>query len=300
MRWIASGPTTVSVSPDGSDSNDGLTEPVLTLQRAWQIGMQGDLFANPLTISVADGPAGYFGPLAAAGSILGATSIGIIGDETTPDNCIIAAVGDAMSFYGTQPLTVAGFKLSSTAGNDLTIQNGAQVNLGNMDFGAAPDGDNIFVAWGYLVHTTGYAISGGALRQFHHVINNGVVASDDVAISIADGVTWGSRFLGLALGLASYTGATFSGGSASSAPQQWFVHNGGVLRIATAPPGVTPTLPGNSAGNNAQGGNIDDVMYDYVFNSDNMFFNGSCSGCDTAGRALGTNSSGQLICLTGL
>lgn len=162
-------PTTLYVSPSGSDTNSGLTPNLAfaTLQRAWQWAQNVDLAGNQITVELRK--SAYTQSLNMTGSLVGATSpssFSIVGSGTPPNfedcillppagyNCISAAWGAMAAISG---LLLDG----STSGQDLlAVGQNSVVMIGNSqpNNGSSPPqlcfgpvlnpANQITIAWG--------------------------------------------------------------------------------------------------------------------------------------------------------
>lgn len=121
--------TTIYVRTDGNDANDGSSDDsghaFLTIQAGINKAYTYNLNNKLLTIKVGDGT------YTSGVTITTAFSRGharLLGNTGTPGNCTISTTGDCISASreGTV-LSVAGFKLTSSAGNCLNVASGAMI-----------------------------------------------------------------------------------------------------------------------------------------------------------------------------
>ncbi len=134
----------------GSDSNNGLTTltPFQTIQKG--LNAAGSVFTNgfPVTISVvASGTYGHITlpPINGAGSVI------LVGNNSTPTNCVISGNTFSAIFAGAISGTyqISGFSLVSTGNPSLSndicggiflASGGGAIFINNMDFGACSGG----------------------------------------------------------------------------------------------------------------------------------------------------------------
>lgn len=158
---------TIYVATTGSDSTFGLSSgsPFLTLQAAWDFCQSTfDLNGYSLTIQVAAGT--YTAGLAGEGSMVGAGTVTILGDATTPSNCVISTSGSSLSFNNGAAATVSGFKLVSSAGSCLVVSKACNIVTGSLEYGVAAVSHIIVANGGILFIGAAYTISGSAGRHF--------------------------------------------------------------------------------------------------------------------------------------
>jgi len=225
-RELLTGNRTYYVRTDGSDSNTGLVDNAggafLTIQKAINVVFGTlDLGGNNVTIQVRNGT--YAGA-AQLSSQVGAGTVFLTGDTTTPSNVVISTSGTCIlvAGFGTK-LAVQGFKFTSSAGSCLYISTGGYLQLnGKVEFGSAA-GYHIFVdSFGYFyAFNIAYTISGNAYSHMNANVNgvilsqaitwtltgtpafsNFCVCSNNSTINstsntVASGTATGTRYLGL-------------------------------------------------------------------------------------------------------
>lgn len=245
---------TYYVRTDGSDSNNGLANTsggaFLTLQKAIDTVAMLDLSIYNVTIQVGAGT--YTSGLTVNGAWVGAGTVTLTGDTTTPANCIINVTGaTAVNVTGGGRLSIGGFKLSSTSsGNLLNATSGGMLTVtGAMEFGATTSAHIGTSQYGQVVISgVNYTISAGALRHFSsgplgyiNVVNATVTITGTPAFSSA--FAFADR-----LGFVTNTGVTYSG----LATGVRYVANSNA--VVNSNGGGANFFPGNSAGTTATGG----------------------------------------------
>lgn len=241
------------VRTDGNDSNTGLANTAggafLTIQKAIDVVCGTlDLGIYNATINVADGT--YTGgvvlkPYRSAGG-----AAAIVGNTTTPANCIISPSG-AHAVYAL-PLAgywwVQGFKLSSGGGACLVAESGVVLDGLDLNFGAAASYHVNVTAGGTVRLLSNYTISGNALVHWYAIGGGATIQCQGRTITLS-----GTPAFTYSFAIASLTanqlvnGNTFSG---SATGQRYSVDTNGVLYTL----GGATYLPGNSAGAAGTGG----------------------------------------------
>jgi hypothetical protein len=126
---------TYYVRTDGSDSNTGLANTsgaaFLTIQKA--IDTVAGLLIGPyaVTINVADGT--YTAGVSIGGAWLGTGTVSLVGNTTTPANCIISTTSaSCISVNSGAKLTVGGFELrTTTSGDPIVVGSNASLTINN-------------------------------------------------------------------------------------------------------------------------------------------------------------------------
>ena len=243
---------TYYVRSDGSNSNSGLVDSAagafLTIQKAIDtIAGSIDLGGFTVTIQVRDGTyAGFsiFGPWVGAGTVV------LVGNTTTPANCIIEqdvatdGNGTYVVNYG-RIFINGGFRFRGTASNSRAIQvdtHGFVYILGSVEF-ATCSGDQIHIsAHGLVRIDTNYSIVGGAIAHAT-VLNNGVYQCRGRTITLTGTPVFSTAFFDAQRGgVVRADGNTFSG----SATGTRFNVQDAILSTGAADPDVY--VPGNAAG----------------------------------------------------
>jgi len=143
---------TYYVRTDGSDSNTGLVDSAggafLTIQKAIDVAAALDITIFNVTIQVRNGT--YTGAVTLKDPV-GAGTVTITGDTTTPNNVVISTTSaTAFTVNKTQRVNVTGVKVTTaTSGFGFLVFNGAKLSLTHIDFGAiATGGAGIFATDG--------------------------------------------------------------------------------------------------------------------------------------------------------
>ncbi|MDE2104538.1 MAG: collagen-like protein [Patescibacteria group bacterium] len=171
VRVLLSAARTYYVANTGSDSNNGLSSgaPFLTIQHAINV-INGtlDLGGQAVTVSVADGTYANFGVTA---PFAGAGTVSVIGNTTTPANCIISSTVDCVDASNYASVTVAGFRFTSSGiANCVNATTYATITLHDVDFGtvSGAGGAHMFADTKSSIVVSGnYSISGSA--SYHMV-----------------------------------------------------------------------------------------------------------------------------------
>ena len=239
------------VATTGSDSNPGTSgSPFLTIQHAYLVCYQNyDFNGYSATINVADGT--YTAGLNATVPLVGAKVINLIGDTTTPANCIISVTNAHAVLCQTSGLTVAvkGFKLATaTAGNCIWGYLGGEVDItGNMEFGSCA-GDHVTASEGgrsiFTTACTAYKISGGAVNHWH-VYGGGEIIAQNMTVTLTGTPAFSGNFAGSAQGGIYCLGDTFSGSATGNRYLDW------KLGLIDTNGGGSTYLPGNAANGSA-------------------------------------------------
>jgi hypothetical protein len=249
-REVLSADRTYYVRTDGSDSNDGLSNTsggaFLTIQKALDVVLGTlDLYGFDITIQVADGT--YTGKVSFTSPQVGAGAITIQGNAATPSNVLVDTNGAAFSLSGGAViLTVKDMKISinTMAGQQFSVQKGALLNFGNVEFGAST-AQHIFVAdLGVVNCIANYAISGSA--SSHWAISGGSLRCQSKTITLSGTPAFSAGFANAnRCGVCVVNGNTFAG---SATGPRYSVATNGVIDSGGA------TFPGNSAGTTTSGG----------------------------------------------
>jgi len=159
------------VRTDGSDGNSGLANTsgaaFKTIQKAFDTVGGLDLSIYNVTINVGAGT--YTAGVNMRARALGAGSVSLVGDTTTPSNVVISVTnGDCINCSGGASLNIGGFKLQTTTNGNGLISNAANVSItGKMDFGSIV-GQQIYVlSGGKITCTVAYNITGGAASHLY-------------------------------------------------------------------------------------------------------------------------------------
>lgn len=233
----------------GSDSNDGLTAGAAfkTINKAVNVAAALDIGPYTLQIQVADGT---YGPVVLRRCLFYGTPPALIGNVTTPANCVIAATSDnAIVTFGATDWSVRGFKLqTTTAGNGIRVVQRGFLRLdGNMEYGAcaghqisAEDGGNIVIS-------AAYRITGGGQDHYAATLD-GLITMRSVAVTLSGTFSYSLAFALCIAGKMDANGATYTGGTVTG-PRYAVSQNGAIINTGSA-----TRFPGSTAGGTATGG----------------------------------------------
>ena len=132
-------------STDGSDANTGLVDNAagafLTIQKAMDVAAALDTTIFNVTIQVRNGT--YTGAVTLKDPV-GAGTVTIVGDTTTPSNVIVSTTAaTAFTANKTQRVNVSGIKVqTTTSGFGFLVFNGAKLSLTSIDFGTIAAGSS--------------------------------------------------------------------------------------------------------------------------------------------------------------
>ena len=208
--WTRSAPATIGRAPlsgnrtyyvrtDGSDSNTGLSNTAggafLTIQKAINVAYALDFNGYTVTVQVGDGTRTniirFNGPFYGNGKFV------LLGNVTTPANCVINVSGNdvIVGSAGTR-FDIGGFKLNCSGGSLLTsTNNGSEITIvspmdlasaGNWCLGAYAGGDVVVKANLTFSGSAQYALnaSSGRLFMLDNTANT-VIATPNYSVAFA-------------------------------------------------------------------------------------------------------------------
>lgn len=223
----------------GSDSNAGLTSGTAfaTIQKAIDVAASLDLSIYSVTISVADGTYAQF----QMKQLVGAGSVAIVGNTTTPANCVISAGANiAAHLPFPSSYSVNGFRLSGSSYGFLATN--GQLTFGNIEFNTTGGAQIYCAQFGMISATANYSIIASATRHIQAEVHAKVYIQSKT-ITLTGTPAFASAFcVASQLASVSINGNTFSGSATGS---RYSVASGAVIQTAGA--GAT-YLPGNAAG----------------------------------------------------
>ena len=241
---------TYYVRADGSPSNNGMSDhsggAFRQPQEAIDAAAALDLGIYDVNIYVRSGT---FDPFKMK-TLIGAGACHIIGDTTTPSNCLITGSGNAIegqNIIGNYD--VHGFKLASSANSGIYLSGPAvSCTWGNIDFGAISVAQVWATAGARIVLDADWAITGSA--AYHWIIEATATALfKNKTCTLTGTPAFASSFvLCRNTGVIDCSGITFSGSATGvryTASRQGLIDTG----VAGA-----SYFPGNSAGSTATGG----------------------------------------------
>ena len=245
-RELLTAARTYYVRPDGSDSNDGLTNSAggafLTKQKAIDTAAALDLSIYNVTIQVADGT--YTGAVVLK-SFVGAGIVTIRGNPTTPGNVLIS-VTSANCVTGSGVIgqwSLNGMKLvANTAGfNTISISSNTILYYQNIDFGAA--NQHISVSVGAKAIAQGNTTISGSANIHWYAAAGGYIQDRGITKTLSGTPAFAQAFAYCQQNaIMSVNGNTFSG---SATGPRYAILTGGLIDTNG---GGTSYLPGNSAG----------------------------------------------------
>jgi hypothetical protein len=239
------------VRSDGSDSNDGLSNTsggaFLTIAKAVAVASLLDCQGYNLTIQVADGTYAAGAPF--INPVLNALTYTIQGNTTTPANCYINATttcfGPVLGVY----VIIRGFRLQSTA-DCILANNGAQPNIGIMEFGSAGAGSaHVRASTGTKLQMTGpVTISGGAGYHLKATLGGQIADSGAWTTTLSGTPVFASAFAAADTGgLISLSNNHIWSGAATG--PRYYAEEGSQIRLAsTSFVDLDAWLPGDAKG----------------------------------------------------
>lgn len=240
---------TLNVDPvNGVDTNDGMSTgaggAVLTIQQAVNYVIQGfDIgLSGAITIQLAAGT--YSAGAVITGPPIGSTTwLTIVGDETTPGNCIINIPASDSGFFiqDFAGVNLRGMRLQAASGNVTAIRSKAfaLIDLRTLEFGSCgANGIHMSFDESSVVSAVGnYAITGGALAHLN-VTNNAVFDLSSNTVTIGSAVAF--TYFAIASGNSIITGVspTFTGaGVAGTTGVKALVSNSAYINTGISWPG---------------------------------------------------------------
>ena len=241
---------TYYVRTDGSDSNTGLANTAggafLTIQKAVNVIANNlDLAGYDVTVQVGAGT--YTGAVAVSSRWVGAGTVTILGDGTTPANCLWSVTGgNCLTVTGGVRLSVGGFKfVSTTSGDCLQAQDrGTILTLtSESEFGACAS-VHFRAMYGAAINLFADYTVNGNIAAYHWMTDGSgsciVANSRTITLSGTPSfAAWAYAFNGSGIEAVS---CTFSG---SGTGQRFNVSNNATIRTDGA---GTTYLPGNAVG----------------------------------------------------
>lgn len=254
FRLRLTGNTSFYVATTGNNSNPGTVGlPWLTIQHAIDYLLDNvDLAGFVATINVADGT--YTDPVIVDAPFTGGGSVQLIGNTTTPANCIISTTSaNAIAASNGAYISVGGFKLqTTTSGHGIQAFSGGHVIIsGNMNFGTVAaayrhvDLSNL----AQVDFNANYTISGNAQCHIGMLQNSVVNLNGSITVTLTGTPAFSSQFVnanGLCFVYA--VGITFTGAATGS---RYNVAQNGVINTDG---GGANYFPGNSVGTSSTGG----------------------------------------------
>jgi hypothetical protein len=256
-REVLAADRTYYVRTDGNDGNNGLANSAggafLTIQKAINV-IRDTLDLGGFSVTIAVGAGTYSGTITVSGPWVGAGTVSLVGDTTTPSNVVISTAATAISVGVVQgipgsALTLGGFKIASSSGTGILINETATLYInGAMEYGACAVNHISAARASEVIVLANYTISGNA--AIHWSLNNNARFSTAGRTVTLTGTPAFSTAFVLAQRASTIVanGMTFSG---SATGVRYSVSTNGV--IDTIGGGAT-YLPGDTAGTTATGG----------------------------------------------
>jgi hypothetical protein len=248
---------TYYVRSDGNDGNSGLANTsggaFLTIQKAIDSVAALDLSVYDVTIQVGSGA--NWAPFELK-STAGAGKVTILGDETTPANCVVTGAPTSGLCYGSSyrgRWRVSGLKFTTTSGSGaaIFITGPCYLELGKNNYGACSGGNHLLISGGaFITLTDSYTISGGTGWHIVSFSNSLVQPGGAITVTLSGTPAFAGGFAlaGRAGLIAEMYFCTFSG---SATGKRYEADDLGL--IFTAANGAN-FLPGNTAGSTSGGG----------------------------------------------
>ncbi len=186
LRVALTANRTYYVATTGSDSNDGLSSgsPFLTIQKAIDTVAALDLSTYDVTIDVGNGT---YTATVTTKALVGAGTVTIDGDTSTPSNVVISTTSaDAVrAWHTTGNYTLQGVKIqTTTSGHGIYADNQSILNVGAVEFGAVANSQIVALNQATVKMTANYTISGGATRHYDVGVGGQVVVGS-VTVTIS-------------------------------------------------------------------------------------------------------------------
>lgn len=243
------------VRTDGSDSNTGLVNnsggAFLTIQKAVDTACSVDLSIYGITIFIADGT--YTGSTTLK-PIIGAGTITIRGNITTPSNVLISVTG-GHCFYGDNAFGVyilRGVKMeTTTSGSCISVAGRTYLLPYEVEFGTvATNNYHVIASRGAIVYfQSNYTISGGAYGHIY-ASSQGYIQNNSLTITLSG--TFSFTYFARAdrFGYLLASGHTYTG-TYTVTGARYLVTLGGFIETGA---GGASYFPGNSVGSLATNG----------------------------------------------
>lgn len=243
---------TYYVRTDGSDSNTGLANTsggaFLTIQKAVNVALY-EIDARSHTVTIQVGAGTYTETISAA--VSSNNNVIIVGDETTPANCLVNGASASASFSVSNLVNIAirGFKVANASGSGLLANGFGAISFQNMDFGACA-ANHVFAqgSAATLTASGNYSITGNANRHWY-TSRGGTIIAPGRTITLT-----GTPALAVGFSVAEtvsrqiVNGCTFSGSATGT--RYSAVHNSAIYTNG----GGATYLPGSVGGSTATGG----------------------------------------------
>lgn len=253
-REVLTANRTYYVRTDGSDSNNGLANTsggaFLTIQKAIDTACALDLSIYNVTINVADGT--YAGGVVLK-PYLGTGPIAIIGNTTTPANCLLQGTGARISAGSTfATYQMRGFETQTiTSGNSVALSGAGILELNNWRFGPCA-GSHMRIDNGARLSGKSGSFEVAANATYFAI--GGYLANIDLnsaTINFAANVTFTATAYAQYMAVVNFQQATFNLGAFTVTGQRY--NASGNSLISSGGAGAS-FIPGSTAGAVASGG----------------------------------------------
>lgn len=240
------------VRTDGNDANDGLTNSAggafLTIQKAIDVACALDQSIFTVTIQVG---AGTYTQNLVLKSFIGASTVALTGDTTTPANVTInVASGNCITASEAGRWSVQGFKFIAAAGQVFEVSGSSAVVIGAVEYGAAGSYHIRANNGGVVTISGNYTISGGAQNHLRSQFNSIINHNGGLTCTLTGTPNFSAMFAFATLGaiINHNSGPTYSG---SATGQRFSVIMNAAIQTNS---GNANFYPGNSAGAATLGG----------------------------------------------
>lgn len=247
---VLDGDVTLYVRADGSDSNDGMAN---TSERAFRTIQAAVTAAQRRYVSTGYSVTirvntGVYAPFRVVGA---GTTINIVGDETTPDNCTIASPDNTAPVSASRGATinVSGFALSCVSGSLLLSQDRSSIGVGKCRLGTSGV-YQIYVAQNSTITLTDDIEVVGSARSLAVASSSGVFNGASKKITFVGAVSYSIATLWGNNGTLTVSGMTF-GNPANVSGKRYQADVNGLIWTAGA---GTNFVPGTIAGTTGTGG----------------------------------------------
>ena len=255
-REMLTADRTYYVRTDGSDGNTGLVDSAggafLTIQKAVDALCALDCSIYNVTIQVRSGT---FTGAVVLGTYLGSGTMTIIGDTTTPANCLVSTTSaDCFTNSSGRTWALKGFKTqTTTSGVHVVATSSSVINLYEWTFGTTGGSNNSHIitnSFGTVNLLANYSITAIGTTGRHIASFGGYVFTNGVTCTGSASLAFGTFVVAVRLGNVQLSGMTYSGfGSVTGTRYSVSINS-----ILYTNGGGANYFPGNAAGSAATGG----------------------------------------------
>jgi hypothetical protein len=241
------------VRTDGSNSNDGLSNTsggaFLTINHAIAVVQALDLSIYNVLIQLADGT--YNERVQVSGAFVGSGTVTIQGNTSTPTNVIVGdSSGNGIVATDGASIVVKYLQPRAQASGQCILANTkATIKFDHLVFPSVSGGAHLMAQTGGVIIAVGdYTIAGGAAYHASSQALFSSIRATGLTITITGTPAFSSSFVnGVQISGLQFTNNTYNG---SATGVRYDIQNNSFLQINGA------TLPGNSAGTTATGGQV--------------------------------------------